>query len=59
MASTLVFRLDWISLNGNAAVSCLNASYGGVADVTVVFPPGYTPTSASTTVGSPVVPITC
>ena len=59
VASTPAYRADFNFLNGNAAVSCLNASYGGVADVTVVFPPGYTPASGSTTVGTPVVPITC
>jgi hypothetical protein len=34
------------SLNGNAAANCLTGTYYGYVQGTVVFPPGYTPSSA-------------
>ena len=59
VASSNSFGAEVFMLNGNAAVNCVNGEYGGTADATVVFPPGYSPPSESGHVASPVVNITC
>lgn len=59
VASSNSFGAEVFTLNGNAAVNCANGPYGGTADATVVFPPGYTPPSESGHVASSVVNITC
>jgi hypothetical protein len=46
------------TLNGNAAANCVNGSYHGTATGTVVFPPGYTPSSSTLNVVSNTVSIT-
>jgi hypothetical protein len=46
------------TLNGNAAANCVNGSYHGTATGTVVFPPGYTPSSSTLNVTSNTVSIT-
>ncbi|MEV6600112.1 hypothetical protein AB0M36_25150 [Actinoplanes sp. NPDC051346] len=47
------------SLRGNTATACVNGAYQGVESVTVVFPPGFTPPTASGTALSPGVSIVC
>jgi hypothetical protein len=46
------------TLNGNAAANCVNGTYHGTATGTVVFPPGYTPSSSTLNVTSNTVSIT-
>ncbi len=53
------FKIDTFIGGGNAAAPCLTAGYGGTADVTVAFPPGYTPAFESAHLASPVFFITC
>ena len=59
VASSNSFGAEVFMLNGNAAANCVNGEYGGTADATVVFPPGYEPPSESGHVASSVVNITC